>query len=98
MLGFVYGLVIPEEFDVSEQCTTGVARVETKLSFMNRVVYLLTGGIFTPMHVTVTCAEGSDTAEAEVIQSGQQDVEKAFETAARHAQLKKQPVYVQFAE
>ena len=55
--GWIYGLVPPAEIDATEKCDTGVATVETKLSFLNQLVGALTFGIYTPMHVTVTCAE-----------------------------------------
>ena len=54
---FVYGLVPPVEM-TSETCTTGVAKVETERSFLNGLVAALTWSIYTPMHVTVTCASG----------------------------------------
>lgn len=98
MLGFVYGLVVPNELDVRQECDAGVARVETKLSFLNQVVSGLTGGLFTPMHVTVTCAEGSETADAEMIRSEGKDVGEALETAAQHSRSKKKAVYVRFTE
>lgn len=31
--------------------------VETQVSFLNQLVGALTFGIYTPMHITVTCAE-----------------------------------------
>lgn len=53
---FVYGLVPPPELDVKEQCSQGVAKVETERSFLNGLVSALTWSIYTPMHTTVTCA------------------------------------------
>ena len=35
-----------------------MARVETKLSFLNQLVGSLTFGIYTPMEIKVTCAAG----------------------------------------
>jgi len=58
---FVYGLVPPATVDAQAQCTSGVARVETQHSFLNGLVQFLTFGLYTPMHITVTCA----TAEEE---------------------------------
>lgn len=54
---WVYGLVPPAEIDATEKCESGVSKVETRLSFLNQLVGALTFGIYTPMHVTVTCAE-----------------------------------------
>ncbi len=61
-MGFVYGLVPPAEIDGAAACPNGVARVETKLSFLNQLVSALSAGIITPMHITITCAAGSMSA------------------------------------
>lgn len=52
---WIGGLVPPEDIDASA-CSDGAAIVETRLSFANMFVGALTGGIFTPMHIKVTCA------------------------------------------
>jgi hypothetical protein len=59
---WIYGLVPPKTINTSARCTNGVARVETQLSFLNQLVGLLTLGIYTPMDVRVTCAQGSSAA------------------------------------
>ncbi|HSR43472.1 MAG TPA: Bor family protein [Longimicrobiales bacterium] len=53
---FILGLVKPKTVDAMEECRGGVARVETRLSFLNQLVAGLTSGIYTPMRITVTCA------------------------------------------
>ncbi|MEM1117954.1 MAG: hypothetical protein AAF845_09300 [Bacteroidota bacterium] len=58
-LGFIYGLIPPPTVETMERCPNGVAMVETQLSFLNQVVSAITFGIVTPMHITVTCADGS---------------------------------------
>jgi hypothetical protein len=58
--GWVYGLVPPSTIETMERCPTGVARVETQLSFLNQLVNILTFGIYTPMEIVVTCAAGED--------------------------------------
>jgi hypothetical protein len=55
---FVIGLVPPAELDVKSQCASGVAKVETERSFLNGLVGAITENIYTPIHVTVTCASG----------------------------------------
>jgi hypothetical protein len=55
---FVYGLVPPAEVPTRDPCAQGVAKVETERSFVNGLVSLLTWSIYTPVHVTVTCASG----------------------------------------
>jgi len=54
--GWVYGLVPPSTVETMERCPSGVARVETQLSFANQLVSFLTAGIYTPMSIEVTCA------------------------------------------
>jgi hypothetical protein len=53
---FIYGLVPPSTVNAASTCRSGVARVETKQSFLNGLVHGLTFGIFTPMTIKVTCA------------------------------------------
>jgi hypothetical protein len=54
--GWIYGLVPPKTVTTASRCPTGVAKVETELSFVNQLVSFLTLGIYTPMHIRVTCA------------------------------------------
>ena len=45
--------------DVEDACgAAGVAIVETEHSILNWLVQALTFSIISPMHITVTCAEG----------------------------------------
>jgi hypothetical protein len=55
---FVYGIVPPPELNTKDQCTQGVAKVETERSFVNGLVSVLTWSIYTPIHAMVTCASG----------------------------------------
>lgn len=52
---WIAGLVPPEDIDASA-CMEGAAIVETRQSFANLFVSALTAGIFSPMHIKVTCA------------------------------------------
>ena len=54
-MSFAWGLVPPETVETASKCPDGVARVETKLSFMNGLVNFLTGGIVSPMSIEVEC-------------------------------------------
>ena len=54
---WVYGLVPPDTINTAQRCASGVARVETQLSFLNQLVGFLTLGIYTPMSIKVTCAQ-----------------------------------------
>ncbi|MGH7586040.1 MAG: Bor family protein [Gemmatimonadales bacterium] len=56
---WIFGLVPPSTVETAAQCPSGVARVETQLSFVNQLVSLLTLGIYTPMDIRVTCAAAS---------------------------------------
>lgn len=62
--GWVYGLVPPSTVETAAQCPDGVAKVETKLSFLNQLVGALTFGIYTPMSIRVTCAAAKATTAA----------------------------------
>jgi len=63
--GWVYGLVPPKTVETAAGCPDGIAMVETELSFVNQLVSFLTLGIYTPMHIKVTCAM-TGTASAEL--------------------------------
>lgn len=54
---FIGGLVPPSTVATESKCKTGVAKVETQLSFLNMLVGAITAGIFTPMDIKVTCAQ-----------------------------------------
>ncbi len=57
--GFAWGLVPPDPIEAQSKCTSGVSKVETEHSFLNGLVGGLTLGIYTPMHLTVTCGTGT---------------------------------------
>ena len=59
---WLWGLVPATPIDVTSQCQSGVAIVETQQSFVNGLVGGLTLGIYTPRTVKVTCASGSALA------------------------------------
>lgn len=61
---WIYGLVPPKTVQTASRCPDGVARVETELSFLNQLVHLLTLGIYTPMHIKVTCAQRAGASAA----------------------------------
>jgi hypothetical protein len=62
--GWIFGLVPPKTVETASQCTTGVSKVETQLSFLNGLVSLLTLSIYTPMDIRVTCAEAASGGTA----------------------------------
>lgn len=58
--GFIAGLVPPNPVDAEGQCSSGVARVETEHSFLNMLAQFVTFSIYSPIHITVTCASGME--------------------------------------
>ncbi|MDF1504834.1 hypothetical protein [Roseisolibacter sp. H3M3-2] len=56
--GFVFGLVPPAPVNSAEKCPQGVASVVTQQSFVNGLASFVTGSIYTPQQITVTCATG----------------------------------------
>ena len=101
-MGWVYGLVPPATVEAGQDCPNGVAIVETQHSFLNQVVAGLTFGIFTPMHITVTCAsDGSMTSvdgEELVVPAGSStdEIRDVFESAAEEAAESENQIYVRF--
>lgn len=62
--GFLYGLATPGAHFYAERCKHGMARMETKYSFLNMLASNLTFGLYTPMHVEVYCAESPAESSA----------------------------------
>lgn len=101
--GWVYGLVPPSVVKASDTCTSGVAIVETEHSFVNSLVAGLTFGIFTPIHIKVTCASGgamgmNDGRTEMNVSAGAstEDVIDTFAKAAESAVEEGQEVYIRF--
>lgn len=57
-MSFAAGLIPPPEVDTSEECSEGVAQVQTQRSFLNALATGITSNILSPLHVTVVCAAG----------------------------------------
>ncbi len=55
--GWLFGLIPPSAVQTASRCPNGAAKIETQLSFVNQLVAWLTGYIYTPMSIKVTCAE-----------------------------------------
>jgi hypothetical protein len=56
---WIFGLVEATPINVRAECPSGVAVVETQVSFLNGLLGGLTLGIWTPLTVTVTCSGSS---------------------------------------
>jgi hypothetical protein len=55
---WLWGLVAAQPIDARQACPSGVAVITTEQSFVNSLVAVVTLGIYTPQHVTITCASG----------------------------------------
>lgn len=100
---FVAGLVPIETIDAASQCPNGVARVETQHTFLNMVATVVTGYIYSPMSITVTCAAGSmeesasagDGMVVDVVGSSNEAIGAALrEATVRSLESPGTPVYV----
>ena len=89
--GFVYGLVPPSAVETASRCPNGVARVETRLSFLNQLASALTFGLYSPMQIDVTCASG---ASASAVLDGASNPAKSIEQAAERSRVTGAPVDV----
>jgi Bor protein len=59
---WAWGLIPAKPIDVRRECTGGVATIMAEQSRANVFIAILTVGIYTPMHVRVTCAAEPITA------------------------------------
>lgn len=98
----IAGLVPPDMIDATEHCDNGVAKVETRHSFLNLVAQAITFSIYSPMEITVTCAAGMADASAgnETLElaktSSKEEVNKTFKEAVTRSAETDKPVYIQF--
>lgn len=53
--GFIFGLVPPAPVEAKDKCPAGVSKVETMVSLPNMLATFLTGSLYTPMSIKVTC-------------------------------------------
>lgn len=94
---FLWGLVPPAVIETASRCTNGVAKVETQHSFLNLVADVITGGIYSPMQIDVTCAARGTASTEPVIKVEQgKTMEQALSQAVMLSAEKEAPVYVQF--
>ncbi len=99
---FIGGLVPPSIVNAEQHCTNGVARVETRLSFLNMIATIITFNLYSPMEITVTCASASaDNYSGESMlelakNSAQEDVVNKFSEAVELSAATEKAVYVSF--
>ncbi len=99
---WIYGLVPPKTVETASRCPDGVARVETQHTFVNQLVGFLTLGIYTPMHIRVTCAQaGAASSGASVTipaTAEGEEVREAFGNAADLVAQSEKAVTVRFEQ
>jgi hypothetical protein len=99
---WIYGLVPPKTVETASRCPDGVAKVETQHTFLNQLVGFLTLGIYTPMHIRVTCAQAATSASGAALtvpaNADDAGVRRAFGVAAHLAAHEGRAVLVQFEE
>ena len=101
---FIFGLVPPAEVKTAEECPGGVAKVETKISFLNGLVSGITFNLYTPMHIKVTCAAQSSAGVSQndgnqmtvAKNASEEQVLSTIDKAAHQAVITDNPVAVQF--
>jgi hypothetical protein len=95
--GWIFGLVPPKTVETAAKCPSGVSKVETRLSFLNGLVSLLTFSIYTPMEIRVTCAEGPAAGTALVLpdSASTETWQAAIVQAANEAHSTSAPVYLE---
>jgi len=100
---WIFGLVPPDVIRAQDECANGVARVETRLSFVNMLVGNLTFGIYTPMHIKVTCAASSSSLlynELDMVKlakpGSEEEMQHAFANAVEKSFTNGHPVYIDF--
>jgi hypothetical protein len=99
--GWIAGLVPPSTVETASKCPNGVAKVETRLSFVNQLVAWLTAYIYTPMSIKVTCAESRRASvSAPRIDLGanptMDQVQNAVSRAAERSLRDGVPVYIEY--
>lgn len=92
--GWIFGLVPPKTVETASKCPSGVAKVETQLSFLNGLVSILTLSIYTPMDIRVTCAESATGTAFVPPAETAGDLESVLVAAAAQSRLEGTAVYV----
>lgn len=99
---FIAGLVPPKPINAQEHCSNGVAKVETRHSFLNMLAQMITFSLYSPMEITVTCAAGSADLNTghptlDLAKNSSEEVTKnTFGKAAALSAESDMPVYVRF--
>jgi len=98
--GFIAGLVPPDIVNAEQHCSNGVAKVETRHSFLNLIAQMITFSIYSPMEITVTCASGmgeniDQSKSIDLVRASTKEVkEKIYTEAVTIAAKTNKPVYI----
>ncbi|MGE0396835.1 MAG: hypothetical protein AB7T06_08970 [Kofleriaceae bacterium] len=60
---FLWGLVGGTEVDLDKVCPAGVSQIQSRTGVGDQIFTVLTGGIYSPMSVDVSCAAGGAVAK-----------------------------------
>jgi hypothetical protein len=94
---FIAGLVPPPVIETAQRCPAGVAKVETQQSLPNMLASFLTGGLFSPMTITVSCAKATAMGPGSaVMKVGAQSPGEVLQQATERAAKDGLTVFVSF--
>lgn len=99
---FIAGLIPPAVVNADDYCSNGVAKVETRHSFLNMLAQMVTFSIYSPMEITVTCASASsdipsNSATMELAaDASSAEIKRAYSQAALLSSATEEPVYLSF--
>lgn len=94
---FIGGLVPPPVVETAQKCPAGVAKVETQQSFLNLLAQGLTGGLYSPMTITVSCAKATAMGPGSTLMKvGTQAPAAVLQQATERATKDGLTVYVAF--
>ena len=91
---WIGGLVPPHTVETAAKCPEGVAKVETRLGFLNMLVGIITLGIYTPMDIRVTCAESAAGMSLRAAAGDPAALGAALGQAALESRQRAGPVFV----
>jgi hypothetical protein len=104
---FIGGLVPPSTVETAGRCPTGVARVETQLSFLNLIANAVTFGLYSPMTITVQCAAAGSALNTGAVDADRlialpegadrAELQNALNDAVKRARADNEPVFVTFS-
>src|SRR5690625_2638963 len=99
---FIAGLVPPAVVNAEDYCSNGVAKVETRHSFLNMMAQMVTFSIYSLIELTVTrasesCDIPSNSTTLELAADAYADeIQRAYSDAALLTSAAEEPVYLNF--